>query len=349
MTGRELSIAASAISGSFWRVNLSVTNRCNSRCVMCNVWKTPTKDELSADQYRPFFKGLDKKLRWLHITGGEPFLRADLREIISDAAELCPRLSVVDFATNGFLTETVSSSLEEMVNGNRKIMFAAGISIDGRPPMHEHIRNVDGCFDRAAETYKNLLALSQNRENFQAHVNFTVSPWNLGEITAFCQEYPFMSPVSISFYHQGQSFKNATESKPEADFATAAEADVRWFLAHGRETSFVKKLFLQLSLQYLEEPSKKVLPCEACVSSCFVDPKGDVYPCTLLNTRLGSILEDPQLGFLKSASTKELRRKINNGLCNCWSGCECWSSILRHMPSAVAKAYLPRKKTKGAS
>lgn len=339
MVNRNISIASAALRGSFWRVNLSVTNRCNSRCVTCNIWKNTAKDELSASNYESLFRGLGPRLRWLHVTGGEPFLRSDLQEIVESALELCPNLCVVDFATNGFLSDDIVKVITALIQERSKVLFAVGISIDGRPDIHEYIRNMKGCWEKAERTFDQLEKLSRVHSNLQVHVNFTVSPWNIGEISQFCSKFPKMSPVSLSVYHLGHSFKNSTGCDPGADFYKGAKSDISWFLQHGQETSFVKKLFLRLALTYLDDVSKPVLPCEAVGASCFIDPHGDVFPCTLLEYRLGNILEDPKLTCLNSANAKELRLKIKTGLCNCWSGCECWSSILRHTPKAIVKAY----------
>jgi radical SAM protein with 4Fe4S-binding SPASM domain len=306
---------------------------------MCNVWKNPPQDELSADEYRHFFRNSVSNLRWLHLTGGEPFTRSDLSDIIAYALESCPNLRIIDLATNGFLPEKTRRVMEEVVRKYPRAFFEVGISIDGRPSIHERIRNTKGCWEKTQRTWNQLEDLSLRYKNFRVHVNFTITPWNVGELAHFCKESPQMSPVSISIYHRGHSFKNTSEQLPDLAFYSATKADISWFLKHGKETSFVKKLFLRLALRYLEEPSRQVLPCEACGASCFIDPKGDVYPCTLLECRLGNIREDPQLRFLNANYIKELRRNVQDGLCSCWSGCECWSSILKHMPTAIVRAY----------
>ncbi len=58
---------------------LGITYRCNARCKMCNIWKFPTKKEEEVK-----VEDLEKlpRMRFTNITGGEPFLRDDIEEII---------------------------------------------------------------------------------------------------------------------------------------------------------------------------------------------------------------------------------------------------------------------------
>ncbi len=60
-------------------VSVITTYRCQMRCKMCNIWKYPSnvKKEISP-------KDLEKlpKLKFANVTGGEPFQRRDLEDII---------------------------------------------------------------------------------------------------------------------------------------------------------------------------------------------------------------------------------------------------------------------------
>jgi len=67
--------------------NLAITYRCDSRCTTCNIWKIQNhqKDELTLGEIDSFFKEnreFLKDVESIQITGGEPYLREDLTEII---------------------------------------------------------------------------------------------------------------------------------------------------------------------------------------------------------------------------------------------------------------------------
>ena len=58
---------------------LAVTYRCNSRCIMCDTWKHPSKKE---EEIEPRDLETFPEVVRLNITGGEPFLRDDLSDIL---------------------------------------------------------------------------------------------------------------------------------------------------------------------------------------------------------------------------------------------------------------------------
>jgi MoaA/NifB/PqqE/SkfB family radical SAM enzyme len=65
---------------------VAVTYRCNSRCVMCYTWQHPSKreEEIKAKD----LETLPQMVR-LNITGGEPFLREDLSDILDVVKRCC--------------------------------------------------------------------------------------------------------------------------------------------------------------------------------------------------------------------------------------------------------------------
>ena len=104
---------------------IAVTYNCNSRCQMCNIWqKTDNINALGKDE----LLNLPENLENINISGGEPFLRADLPELIKAIKARCPKAKVI-ISTNGFATETVLSQMEKIL----KIMPEIGVavSLDG--------------------------------------------------------------------------------------------------------------------------------------------------------------------------------------------------------------------------
>ena len=64
-----------------------VTYRCNARCSMCNRYKAPSKpeEEISIETIRKL-----PKMYFTNITGGEPFIRTDLKDIVRELKEVRP-------------------------------------------------------------------------------------------------------------------------------------------------------------------------------------------------------------------------------------------------------------------
>ena len=88
---------------------LIVTYRCNAKCYMCHTWQHPSKkeDEFSHELVNRIPDGL----KFINITGGEPFLRNDLDQIIQFELTRTERLVI---STNGYFTKKLSSSPKSM-------------------------------------------------------------------------------------------------------------------------------------------------------------------------------------------------------------------------------------------
>ena len=64
-------------------VNFPITDNCNSKCRMCNVWKDKSENELLPEQIEQIYSDkLFKNVQHLGISGGEPTLRKDLLECV---------------------------------------------------------------------------------------------------------------------------------------------------------------------------------------------------------------------------------------------------------------------------
>mgnify|MGYP002512297468 CR=1 FL=1 len=72
-----------------------VTYRCNARCSMCNRYKAPSKpeEEITLETIRKL-----PQMYFTNITGGEPFIRTDLKEIVRELYKKSDRIVI---STNG--------------------------------------------------------------------------------------------------------------------------------------------------------------------------------------------------------------------------------------------------------
>lgn len=98
-------------------LRISLTERCNLRCTYCmpadGISLTPgpellTRDELSGITRLMVRQGVTK----IRLTGGEPTLRADLLDIVSDLKSL-PGLQTLGMTSNGVVLERLLPALAE--------------------------------------------------------------------------------------------------------------------------------------------------------------------------------------------------------------------------------------------
>ena len=141
------------------QVYIDITSRCNCRCVMCHVWKSEPGDELSTRQWVDVLRDI---ARWpgpgtkVNISGGEPLLRADLPELLGEAARLG---LAVGFVTNGSLiTEELAATIVD--SG----VFNVNVSLDSLDPaIHDRLRGVAGTTAKALAAFEHLAAAAARR------------------------------------------------------------------------------------------------------------------------------------------------------------------------------------------
>lgn len=112
-------------------LRISVTDRCNLRCVYCmpeSVQFLPRKELLTFEEIERFVRvaatlGIDK----LRLTGGEPLVRKDLPKLVAMLAAI-PGIKDIGLTTNGILLGPLAKPLHEA--GLRRI----NISLDSLDP-----------------------------------------------------------------------------------------------------------------------------------------------------------------------------------------------------------------------
>jgi len=131
------------------------TMRCNLSCEHCGSRCGPDvkkEDELSTEEIKAALKTVaedfDTKKIFLAVTGGEPLLREDVFDVMSDASKMG---FIWGMVTNGTLiTEDIAS---KMKNSGMKTV---SVSIDGAEKSHNKMRGGGDIFERATKGIKIL-------------------------------------------------------------------------------------------------------------------------------------------------------------------------------------------------
>ena len=106
-----------------------------------------------------------KSLLHLTITGGEPFLRKDLTEIISEIINSSgvPRVSI---KSNGFYLERIRNCVPKLVSKYPNTEFTLSISLDGPKIIHDKVRNFKGAYDKVLETVETMKEYRKEKNFF---------------------------------------------------------------------------------------------------------------------------------------------------------------------------------------
>lgn len=334
-----LKFAGAVTQSNFRRLNspfklsYAVTYRCNLKCRMCNIWnKEHARDELSADDIGRLFHK-PHGVYWLGITGGEPFLRKDLPDLVDAALAPSPHLRALHFATNGTLTPRI----EEMVHAAKKkypkLKMVFTLSVDGPPELHNRIR---GAQDVWANMFKTF-ALLKKTKGVKPQFGFTLSHENIDKFEdtflAMRAAYPRLrfDDVTVNIF-QRSSFYYENHGMAPLD-ADEVARQIKKILAmdHDRMSlnNFLRRKYLQLYLKFLKT-RKSPVKCQSLASTCFLDPYGNLYPCAVYDRKLLNIREtDLSLNAIwQLKEAKKIHSECAANKCpSCWSPCDAYSAI----------------------
>ena len=152
------------------RLVFDVTRRCNLRCSMCKTWEHPGTGALSAAEIEDVLAQMTR-LTWLDITGGEPFVRADIERVLRSAATIPRGLTVLHYQTNGWMPQRIEEITAAVRSARDDVELIVTVSIDGPPDVHDVVRGREGSAERALETLTRLEALP----GVEVHVGTTIS------------------------------------------------------------------------------------------------------------------------------------------------------------------------------
>lgn len=142
-----------------------VDGRCNMHCDFCchAAMDARNSGTVSPKHWGYIFRRA-KSLLHLTITGGEPFLRKDLVDIISNIIDNSgvPRVSI---KSNGFYIKRIEEYIPLLIKKYPNTEFTLSISLDGPKNIHDKVRNFDGAYDKVLETIS-LMKKYRSENNF---------------------------------------------------------------------------------------------------------------------------------------------------------------------------------------
>lgn len=322
-----------------YKLNFCLTYKCNSKCLSCDIWKIKSTNELKIDEIKEFFK-YSNKFSWIDVTGGEVFLRKDIVEIINTILYNCKNLYHLHIPTNSIVTQLTVNKIKDIIKLRpRPNKFTITLSLDGPGELHDHIRGIDDNWKTVMETYNELRRYENN--NFKIFFGFTLSKLNLGKfnetVSAVQKEFP---QVKYEDFHMNIAHMS-DHYYYNSNFNIGINNNKEEFIGEVEEFRIKKKKIFNpinnLENKYLSYAKKYIstgitpIDCKSLTSSVFLDPYGNVFPCSIWDKKIGNIKD---FGYnlrtlLEEKNIEELRKQIQEKQCpNCWTPCEAYQSIL---------------------
>jgi len=328
----------------------SVTNKCQSQCLTCKIWRVyrehpeRAEQELNLDEIERLFRSIGH-IYFFNISGGEPFLRDDLPDIVGIALDaLTPR--IIHIPTNALMPERIADMVEKillrMKSRAPETPLTVKPSLDAVGEKHDEIRGVPGNFDKVLQTIELLKHLSRTYPALHVEAGTVISKYNLDEVDELTR---FVSRLGIEsyrheiaeeraeFYNRNDGITPTAEeyAKLAKQFAQSIRGGLKGKRRLTRLTESLRIVYYDLAARIVRE-GRQVVPCYAGISNAHLDPYGELWPCCVLGY-------DKPLGNLRTADfdfdrvwhspqAQQVRQFIRRGGCACPLANQAYSNIL---------------------
>lgn len=293
-------------------LSVEITHRCIAKCIMCNIWKIPPSvEDLPAEEWLRFLGSpLFEDLRELDITGGEPFLRDDLVDLVRGIVGLnLKKLRSIAITTNGLLGKRVVEAVEQILRilRDRSIDLVIVCAMDAAGEVHEKIRNFKGAWPRLNETIQGLMGFREAYPGLILGLKTTVLPMNVGEldgIVRYADDRALFTIISPCIITEGR-YLNLDRSRELAFQEDGLEKMKRFYQ---KQTS--RWIYHGEKLVEFFDRGEMKKPCSCGFNYLFVRSTGDVYPCPLIDLKVGNIRTTSLADMLNSSKASRFRRRI---------------------------------------
>lgn len=249
-------------------VHFEVTMRCNARCGFCDYWKTdPSAKSSELRSFVDAARFFNPML--ITYTGGEPTLRRDLEDIVSEV-DKAVRLQYSTLITHGgMLTPERAKSLWEAG------IHQFNISLDYLDERHDSARGIPGLTSKIFDAVPRMRAMGVNNIRF----NTVIRESNLDQLLPIVHRARELG-VGINFSCYTDS-KNGNGDDLIRNEKTRELDDV---IARILDYKKRNRGVITNSDYYLEQIPRYVRgeigePCRSGIRTIHIDPSGQVKRC----------------------------------------------------------------------
>lgn len=298
-------------------IHLSITNKCSLRCRQCDIWKNQQAEEMSTEKVKKVISDLRAWLGpfTLNISGGEPFTRKDIFEIIRYSTKQDIGVSIT---TNGYLIN--KKTAKDILNSGLKSL---NISLDGiDSKTHDYIRNKKGCFKRVIKAIDHLnqpdrktclviatVLMGYNQKEIIPLVDW-VEKENLNGIIFQPLYNNFGRKYDPHWYKQNEFWpKNVNEMEEIINVLIGRKK--------GKSKIINPTKQLRLLKEYFKDPNiDTALQCKVGIKNYAINENGETLLCFWLNP-IGDALKQKPKEIWLSKDAKTRRQQIKNCRKNC--------------------------------
>ncbi|MGD8252412.1 MAG: radical SAM protein [Desulfobacterales bacterium] len=301
--------------GTLRAVSLEITHRCIARCRMCNIWRIPRESpQLSVEAWLALLsEDVFSDLVEVDITGGEPFLREDLTELLTGICRLKPRLlsslNTIAVTTNGFLTRRVLAETRQILTEAQRagVTLVMVCAMDAVGDQHDIVRNVPGGWQKVDRTLQGLVRLRASFPNLIIGLKTTVLPDTIGHldgIVRYAEKKDLFTIISPCIVTKGR-YLNA-DLADELTFQPKHVREMTRFF----QKSVSRWAFHERGLVRYFRSGRMKKPCSCGYNYCFIRSDGSLLLCPITDTSPGNVTETPVEALLASEEAGRIRRHV---------------------------------------
>jgi len=329
-----------------------VTNKCNSRCRHCFYWKDLNKGgEMNLEEIEKITKNIGG-VEVLLLSGGEPFLRKDLFEIISFFIKN-NSAKVVSIPTNALDTKKIIGTTIRLLEQFPNVTFSINPSIDGLYEKNEEFRGIKNSFEKSIKTLKRLEKIKKKYKNLDIVINTTISNLNYKDIDEIIE---FFKNFDITYHN----FELLRGNPKEKSINLPSLSEIReihpkiirlrnFYINKNKKYSGFEKLLERTSVlgvtKYTQILKERVLDnkgfpfiCSAGKNIFVLEPNGDLKLCEL-HPAVGNLrdYEYDVEKLLKNKRAKQMFEAVKK--CRCTHICFLNMSIANDKKSLIKIPY----------
>jgi MoaA/NifB/PqqE/SkfB family radical SAM enzyme len=291
---------------------------------MCNVWHNPTKskEEITVED----IDKLPSELRFINITGGEPFIRTDIADVVEVVR---PKTKRIVISTNGFFTDRVIKLCEKYPE------LGIRISIEGLQKTNDAIRGIPDGFDRGLRTLIELRRMGIKDIGF----GMTVQDMNCRDLIPL---YELSDALNYEFatatLHNSHYFHKLDNRIRDKEVICNEFSRLIIELLKSKSVKKWFRAYFNYGLMNYVQGGRRLLDCEMGTESCFLDPSGDILACNGMEVKwsMGNIKEKSFDEIWNSKQADKVREMVNACNRQCWMVGSAVPAIRKHISKPAA-------------
>lgn len=281
---------------------IELTYRCQEKCKYCYcVTEKPCREELNTLEIKQLLNELyDMGVFNIVFTGGDPFVRKDIFEILEYAHE---KRFLIDIFTNGIaLTDRDIIFLKSL--HLRSVQFSIYSHI---PEKHDAFTQVKGSYRKTTEAIRKCIIIG-----IPVYIKVTFTNYNIDDaqgIFDLVRELGCMIQIGLSVTAANDGDKNPTKYRIN---------DIDNYV----EIMKLVNSYTKTNNYYVGNSIENEMLCTVGTSSVYINPYGDVLACNSLPLNCGNVRAQSIENIWRDSETLNKIRNLKKTQIRCWNECE---------------------------